>query len=1469
MNLRMSSKNQQTLGEIVDGFYRQVLDPVGIGDRFEKLVTEVLPRLQEYEIKKVYRFGDWPDRERLTGLKANDKGIDLIGIRNDNRIIAIQCKCFKDKHVSKEDVDSFLALSEQGSVFAQRWVITTSEWTHNLVDQIQSLAKNSSSPPVRIDFLKHADVVLPESPKQPTRDLLPQQQKAFADVIDGFKKHDRGRLIMACGTGKTFTSLRISEEIVKDGGRIIFVAPSIALVSQSRREWLTHKSRGLQSLVICSDKSAGGKKEVTIKTYELACNVTTDSQKIAQFLKEDNGLTKVLFCTYQSLWSVINAQLEFGAPEFDLVLCDEAHRTTGVDKSTVKGKSSGFQAVHNDLLTTKRLYMTATEKIYNKASMQALKAKGIEVIDMSDGKIYGPLFHKLKFKDAIEADMLCDYRVIAMGIGQDHLREGLRNQLIKLADEEIRSSVSKPLIVTDEDLLRILGTSLAINGLIEGSNIEVPKQLYRNIVFANSIARSKFYAKGLDHPQLKRLVTGRKKSGRALKTEIQHLDASDSSHGRLTALHKLNKARSENTARVLCNVGLFSEGVDVPALDAITFIEPRKSQIEIVQAVGRVMRRPLDGSKRFGYIIIPIPITANQTFQGALEEHGYEAIGQVLRALQSNDERLAESIARFVTVVETPTPNPTATSDVVQDPERVMFDWHNAEASIYSQLVTASGLGKAGKLITDEIARETAWAAKVLEAGRKEAAVDEDFIDGLAEAMGIKVDNNEPDICKIAALLLSNACLLQKRLCSLEKWQIQLTSMGKIARANLDAIDMLSKSWQVILDQDYKPVFMPALAVLKVLPRRPFVAVVLRRLAECAENVADQLASLGYDHAGPLYHKIMPKAEAKGAFYTNNLSALILAKLTIDKNWIDWSDDQAIKNLKIMDPACGTGTLLMASLKVIKERFIQARRLDLTNLSHQRQLINLHKTLVENVIYGLDINQCGIQLAASSLTLGAPSVDYRKMNLHTLKHGVQPDGGIRAGSLEILNHNPDDRQASFMNLILSSDMDKTQVNNEDKTFPTSDIDLVIMNPPFTNNAARSSQYSPRDRKNMQKYEKSIQKNTAKRNLSAGNVINSNALQTFFIPIADQVLNPRKGTISKVMPVTVCTASSSLAQRQFLASKFHIERVITSHDPKNIAFSENTDIHESILIGHRRNDNSVNQPTEFISLKRMPQNENEVNDLIRTIENDVTESPWFIRSLWSANLVKQGNWTPTQWLNGNLAEIAREIRESSNLEPIGNRYKIDPVGQSVRGAFEECAPGDPDARLLFWSISSKIHNRLSSKPESSRRPKSSKQHIADSLCQKSNNVLVAQRYRTTTNGLTAVYSKIASVGSGFMPINIPSEIAKGFVAYWNSTVALLMLLNLRSKTLDYPSWSQDQLHSIGIPGPENPAWNDLNEAFELVKNQTILPLKDAENCRVRLAIDEAAAKALGISNEKIAHWRSMLAKEPTISNNYAT
>ena len=498
-------------------------------------------------------------------------------------------------------------------------------------------------------------------------------------------------------------------------------------------------------------------------------------------------------------------------------------------KNGKKKDLSGFRAVHGDALqANRRLYMTATPRIYTASSRTALKTKGIETVDMGDLDVYGPELHSLTFSKAVNAGMLSDYRVIVLGIHEDRAPPGVTSQLISLG-EDWEVARGKPLVVTSQDVIRLLGTSLAINGVTEGSEDEGPGRLHRTIAFSNSIARSSFYAEGMGLPELRRITTRRLRKDDAgaeasLPVQARHLDASDSALQRNQALRDLAKADAHKVAQVLFNVGLFTEGVDVPSLDAIVFMEPRQSQVDIVQAVGRVMRK--SPGKRLGYIVVPIPIEPGADLVSALAAgtDGYRAVGKVLRALQSHDGRLAEDPARFVRTYEGPRPDPPLPPHPPPGPD-IQPDLQLADVSqgVYAHVVAASGLGKPGLQVSQDIGHAVRAAARLFLEG--ELAGD------VATALGLPGEAGDRKICTIAALLLANACLLHRRLGEVPNME-GIAKLNQVGGAD-DPAAVLRAAWDAILKRDYAPVFEPPLAVLDVIPDRRWAGHALRILAEC------------------------------------------------------------------------------------------------------------------------------------------------------------------------------------------------------------------------------------------------------------------------------------------------------------------------------------------------------------------------------------------------------------------------------------------------------------------------------------------------------------------------------------------------------------------------------------------------------------------------------------------------------------
>ena len=1451
---------QPTAGEVLDRIRLKSRDESEKGRWFELLFMRVALQHPEFEIAEIWRWPDWPEREALTGQDGRDLGIDLVARRTSGEWVAIQCKCYDDGHqLGKGEIDSFLGAS-QNPIFSLRWVVATCRWGRNAETAIQGAHPQVS----QIDFRQCLDVqVEEEHAERPVQKPWPLQVEAIEDVVEGLANHDRGRLVMACGTGKTFTSLRIAEQIVEDGGCILFAAPSIALVSQARREWLRQTTRRLSCIVVCSDQTAGGRNETEdIGVYELECPVTTDPDEIAKSLK-DGDATRVVFCTYHSLNQVTKAQASHGTPAFDLAIADEAHRTTGalLGASSRRGnRRVDFQEFHDEarLHADKRLYMTATPRIYTAKSKSKLAHEGITVVDMDDQDVYGPALHRLPFGKAVEHKMLSDYRVIVLGVGETSVTPGLRQRL-----ESLDTSGEPKEAPTINDMTRVLGVSLAINGITKGETLDRSPKLPRTMAFANTIRRSKWYADALMEAEVLRATTRRLQDERAMKVAAKHLDASSSALQRNQELRALARAEKEGECRVLCNVKLFTEGVDVPQLNAVAFLDPRDSQVDVVQAVGRVMRKA--EGKRLGYIIVPVVVEEGSDLISALErgKEGYNTVGRVLRALQAHDGRLAESPANFIRVYE-PTkayaPSDSSRGEGVRDPGAAYIqheiDLKEAEQGIYAHVVAASGLGNPGQLVADEIAD----VVKHVSASFQAEALEE----SLAETLDLVPDEKGKvrGVAVIAALMLCNACLMQRRLRN-EPGMETIIRLDKVTGAS-NPREVLEIAWEAILEKDYAPVFRPALSVLRALSESKVVGDAIRMLAEHANRVADSLSELGYDHAGPLYHHILGTAKSDGAFYTNNISAIMLARLAFTRDMIDWSDSEVVGKLRIMDPACGTGTLLMAALQTIKAHHVEA-----SEGMEDKELNVFHKCLVENVLCGLDINQHAIQLAACNMTLGAPTVDYERMNLVTMPHGPQIDGQPKAGSLEILTAAEADRQdiQSIMAPSRSLEaLEGAQVNESAEIhFPLRNLDAVIMNAPFTANENRSNKYGEAGRKAMQRHELGIKEHLENKYGAAGSVVTANSIRTFFTPLADILLSDELGVLAMVIPTTACTGTSGLAERVFLAERFHVEAIITSHDPKRMNFSENTAIHESLLICRRRTEPVREQTTRFVSLRMMPSNAEEAIEAVEAIQSGDAEK-WISIYEQPESLVRIGDWRPCQFLDAELIGAAMQLEQEENLVPLGTRYQLGPAGQRIRDAFR---PDDAGDYRVFWGRSKDLRTTMEATPE--RTVVDEKPKLAERYRNQAGHILLAAKFRTDSGRLLAVLSEKPALGSMWIPIQGQAtglEEAKALCAWFNSTLGVLGFLMSRGTMLTNPSFSQDELVKLRVPNFQKTDVSILVKAYAQTKNMEVAPWKDAADDKLRDTLDQAAAQTIGIDIETIRDWRLRLSQEPTISNRRA-
>jgi len=636
--------------EVLDHLRASALSEADKGAKFERLVQSYLrvdPVFSD-QFSDVWLWGEWPGNQG-----KHDTGIDLVGrSATTGDLTAIQCKFFAaTTSVSKPMIDSFLAASGTNA-FADRVIVSTTEkWNSNAEQALKDQAK-----PVRrigLSDLEHSRVdwqLL--DPSQLTIELALHDKKqprkhqttAIEKVTAGFGESDRGRLIMACGTGKTFTSLRLAERNVGPGGSVLFLVPSISLLSQTVREWVSEAEVPIRPLAVCSDAKSTKRSsnDEDISAVDLALPATTNLEVIRARLdaaRADGDAMTVVFSTYQSIEVVAKAQQ--GRPAFDLIVCDEAHRTTGVTLAGVD--ESAFVRVHDDnyLPAAKRLYMTATPRIYTDASRTKAGDLNAVVASMDDPETYGPEFHRLGFGEAVERDLLTDYKVLVLAVDEESVARTFQQQLSDSNNE-----------LNLDDAAKLVGcwNGLAKVGRAEHTFEPDAAPMRRAVAFAGNIKDSqrveRMFTEITEH--YARSVGLEEDGELPLRCQVRHVDGTFNALERNDRLDWLKEEPPEGSARILTNARCLSEGVDVPALDAVMFLSPRKSIVDIVQSVGRVMRKSEDSGKQFGYIILPVGIPAGMTPEQALADNKrYAAVWEVLQALRAHDERFDAMVNRI------------------------------------------------------------------------------------------------------------------------------------------------------------------------------------------------------------------------------------------------------------------------------------------------------------------------------------------------------------------------------------------------------------------------------------------------------------------------------------------------------------------------------------------------------------------------------------------------------------------------------------------------------------------------------------------------------------------------------------------------------------------------------------------------------------------------------------------------------
>ena len=679
------------------------------GTYFEYLARAYFQNEPTYqnEFKNIWMLADVPEEY---GIPKTDIGVDLVAETFTGELVAIQAK-FYDRAIQKSNIDSFL--SELGKDYYKSGIIvaSTDKWGKNAEKALSDRSdvvriglsdlRNS-----RIDWDKFSferpDEVTVKAKKKPRY----YQKEVIEKALAYFKENDRGQLIMAPGTGKTFTSLKVAEAMAKESDKeqyvVLYLVPSIQLLTQTLRGWNNDTDMTMSSMAVTSDRNASrssvkqDESNIQIKASDIGYPATTSPEKVLNNYRELMGKPKkellVVFGTYQSIDVLGKAQKE-GFPEFDLIIADEAHRTTGA--KALGEEDSSFTKVHSNsnVKGYKRLYQTATPKLYGTEARKKAESNSILISSMDDENLYGKVFYRLGFGDAISHDILTDYKLMVLAVDETVVQKDMQKSL---SDPENGLNI--------DDIGRIIGVW---NGMIKRESFTDKvsgEPMKRAIAFSRTIKDSQRLSE-----QFENVVNDYLDSDKGYSVNVRHVDGSMNALQKNEALDWLaSDDIPEDSARILSNVRFLTEGIDVPNLDAIVFLSPRKSQVDIVQAVGRIIRK--SEGKEYGYIILPIVVPAGETPETILDNNkSYDVVWQVLNALRSVDERFEATINKLelnkkkpkniqvIGVGDAPDdPTLHANGDYEEQPFKpyqteLELEWEAVEGAIYGKIVQKVG----------------------------------------------------------------------------------------------------------------------------------------------------------------------------------------------------------------------------------------------------------------------------------------------------------------------------------------------------------------------------------------------------------------------------------------------------------------------------------------------------------------------------------------------------------------------------------------------------------------------------------------------------------------------------------------------------------------------------------------------------------------------------------------------------------
>ena len=647
---------------------------------------------------------------------------------------------------------------------------------------------------------------------------------------------------------------------------------------------------------------------------------------------------------------------------------------------------------------------------------------------------------------------------------------------------------------------------------------------------------------------------------------------------------------------------------------------------------------------------------------------------------------------------------------------------------------------------------------------------------------------------------------------------------------------------------------------LAALASNPDNALVMSNLARTVVNIAQRVAGLRHDLLGRIFHRVLDTARYDGSYYTSTAAAALLAALAIREQDADWSDAEAISQLRICDPACGTGTLLMAAAERIRDLRHAAGQSDLEDDE------TWDLALVEDVLWGYDSNLTATHLAAATLGMLSPSTQFSRINIHRVRLGVV-DGVPYVGSLEFLGGQA--RLAGWPRLA-------ERIEGDTDALLPEQMDMVIMNPPFTRDSLRYDQFSIREERAVKDREtelvKALPHREAARQHSAGGA---------FVALGEKMLQQDSGVLALVLPSVVPTAPGNLGLRQFLGQEFHVDTIVTSHDPERIYFSENTSIGEVLMICRRQSRREGKPSTRVVNLSRNPATPVEALDTAARIEregDDDRAARDFTVQRIEAERVERGDWSATNFLSPFLTGAYRALAEGGMFQVPTTKLRsladVGPAGQRIRDAYTyQHMPTDQGRRAL-WFHKTDVTQSMAAEPDRYIVPKQGKEGMADGYWGKRSEMLLPHKLWLPLARVAAVMLPEKVVGSLWTPCRpYRPETAKALCLYLNSTAGLLALLGDRdNRKPSYPSFSLETLRTIPVPDfreLDKDVWDYMAGWFDWLKGETLLPFPMVVEDRVRDQIDETIIQALELDAEWVATVRRELAREPSVMGRRST